>query len=74
MIIECELVEIVTGTQFSTVLAKIVNIAADDSVLNAQGQIDALKTNMLLYDPFGTGYLTLGERVGIPWREGKKFM
>ena len=74
VVIECELVEIVTGTQFSTVLAKIVNIAADDSVLNAQGQIDALKTNMLLYDPFGTGYLTLGERVGIPWREGKKFM
>lgn len=74
VVIECELVEIVTGTQFSTVLAKIVNIAADESVLKANGQIDALKTDMLLYDPFGTGYLTLGERVGTPWREGKKFI
>ncbi len=74
VVIECELVEIVNGTGFTTVLAKIVNIAADEAVLNERGKIDALKTGMILYDPFGTNYVSLGEVVGKPWDEGKKFM
>lgn len=74
LVIECELVEIVNGTNFTTVLARIVNIAAEESVLNAQGRIDALKTGMILYDPFAASYVTLGERVGKAWGEGRKFM
>ncbi len=66
--------EFVNGTGFTTVLAKIVNIAADEAVLNERGKIDALKTGMILYDPFGTNYVSLGEVVGKPWDEGKKFM
>lgn len=77
------------GTNFTTVLAKIVNVSAEESVLAASGaepgtpydgilaktaKIDALKTGMILYDPFGTGYVTLGERVGTPWSEGRRFM
>lgn len=74
VVIECELVEIVNGTNFTTVLAKIKNITADESVVNARGGIDSLKTGMILYDPFGTNYLSLGEIVGKPWGEGKKYM
>ena len=73
LVIECQLIEIVRGTNFSTVLAKIVNVAADDSVLEQNGRVDSLKTGMLLYDPFGTGYVNLGQRVGTAWSEGKKF-
>ncbi len=29
---------------------------------------------MLLYDPFGTGYVTLGEKVGKAWSEGKRYL
>lgn len=74
LVIECQLIEIVHGTNFSTVLAKIINVAADTSVLDQNGKIDSLKTGMILYDPFGTGYVTLGQRVGTAWSEGKKFM
>lgn len=74
LVIECELVEIVNGTNFTTVLARIVNIAAEESVLNDKGRIDALKTGMILYDPFAASYVTLGERVGKAWGEGRKFM
>ena len=74
LVIECQLIEIVRGTNFSTVLAKIVNVAADESVLEQNGRVDSLKTGMLLYDPFGTGYVNLGQRVGTAWSEGKKFM
>ena len=74
VVIECRLVEIVEGTNFTTVLARIVNVAADDKVLTSQGKIDSLKTGMMLYDPFGTSYVTLGERVGTPWSEGRKYL
>lgn len=74
VVIECKLVEIVNGTNFTTVLAKIVNVAADESVLNEKGRIDSMKTGMILYDPFGTHYVTLGEIVGTPWKEGRKFI
>lgn len=74
VVIECRLIEIVEGRNFSTVLARIMNVAADESVLNESGRIDAMKTGMLLYDPFGTNYITLGEIVGKPWHEGRKFM
>lgn len=74
VVIECELIETVNGTGFTTVLARIVNIAADDSVLTDNGKVDALKTGMILYDPFGTNYVSLGQIVGKPWREGRKFM
>ncbi len=74
VVFECKLMEIAEGTNFTTVLAKIVNVAADDSVLNVQSKIDSMKTGMILYDPFGTGYVTLGERVGTPWSEGRKYL
>ena len=66
--------EIVEGTNFTTVLARIVNVAADDKVLTSQGKIDSLKTGMMLYDPFGTSYVPLGERIGTPWSEGRKYL
>lgn len=74
LVIECKLVEIALGTNFSTVLARIVNVAADVSVLDQDARVDSLKTGMLLYDPFGTGYVNLGQRVGTAWSEGKKFL
>lgn len=74
VVFECRLIEIVNGTGFTTVLARIVNVAADESVLNERGKIDAQKTDMILYDPFGTNYVSLGDIVGKPWSEGRKFM
>lgn len=74
LVIACQLVEIVRGTNFSTVLANIVNIAADSSVLEQDRSINSLKTGMILYNPFGTGYVSLGTRVGTAWNEGKKYM
>lgn len=47
-------------------------MAADASVLDQNGRVDSLKTGMILYDPFGTGYVNLGQRVGTAWGEGKK--
>ena len=74
VVIECELIEVVCGTGFTTVLVRVVNVAADESVLDDRRKVDALKIGMIFYDPFGTHYVTLGEVIGTPWSEGRKFM
>lgn len=74
LVIECELMDIVNVKNFTTVLAKIVNVAADESVLDKNGKINGLKTGMLLFDSFSNSYLSLGEKVGEAWVDGKKFL
>jgi flavin reductase (DIM6/NTAB) family NADH-FMN oxidoreductase RutF len=73
LVIECELIEIVRADSFTTVLARIINVAADESVLDETGAIDSRKTGMLLFDSFSNSYLSLGERAGTAWGEGKKY-
>ena len=74
LVIECELIEFVRSNNFGTVLAKIVNVAADDSVLDRNGKIDVNKTGMLLFDPFSSSYFSLGEKAGNAWGEGKRYL
>lgn len=74
LVIECELIEIVNAKNFTTVLARIVNVAAEESVLDKNGKINSLKTGMLLFDSFSNSYLSLSEKVGEAWVDGKKFL
>ncbi|MBZ7975367.1 flavin reductase family protein [Campylobacter sp. RM12637] len=74
VVIECELIEIINNFNFGTILARVVNIAADNSVIDKNGKIDALKAGIILYDPFGTNYISLKEIVGKPWSDGRKFL
>lgn len=59
---------------FTTVLARVVNMAADESVLNDDGKIDTGKIGMIFYESFSNSYYRLGEKVGKAWSEGKVFM
>ncbi|OPJ59843.1 flavin reductase family protein [Clostridium chromiireducens] len=74
LVIECELIEVVRTNNFTTVLARIVNVAADESVLDKTGRIDAKKTGMLFFDSFSNSYFSLGEKAGNAWVEGKKYL
>lgn len=49
-------------------------MAVDESVLNDEGRIDAMKTCMIMYDSFSNSYYSLGDIVGKAWGEGKKFI
>lgn len=73
LVIECELIEVVQTNNFTTVLARIVNVAADESVLDKTGKINAKKTGMLFFDSFSNSYFSLGEKAGNAWGEGKKY-
>ena len=74
VVIECELIEFVETENFTTVLAKVVNMAADESVLGENGKIDTGKIGMIFYESFSNSYYKLGEKVGKAWSEGKVFM
>lgn len=76
LVIECSLieVEVLKANNFTMVLAKIVNVAADESVLDKNGVIDAKKTGMLFFDSFSNSYFSLGEKVGNAWSEGGKYL
>lgn len=74
LVIECELIEVIYKNNFTTVLARIVNVAADESVLDNRGRIDSQKTGMLFFDAFSNSYISLGEKVGTAWSDGKKYL
>ena len=73
VVIECELIEFVKTDNFTTVLGRIVNVAADESVLNEAGKIDTSKIGMIFYEAFSNSYFALGDKVGKAWQEGKVF-
>jgi len=56
------------------VLGKIVNVIADESVLDEKGQIDSGKLNTFLFDQMRNGYYAVGEYVGQAWNIGKEFL
>lgn len=74
LVIECELIEIVNTKYFTTVLARIINVAVDESVIDNTGKIDSQKTGMLLFDSFSNSYIALGDKVGKAWSDGKKYL
>ncbi len=56
------------------VLGKIVNVLADETVLDEKGQIDAGKLNTFLFDQMRNGYYAVGEKIGQAWHSGAGLM
>lgn len=56
------------------VLGEIVNVVADEKVLDEKGKVDASKLNAFIFDQFRNGYYKVGEKVGQAWNSEMKFM
>ncbi|MDE7433558.1 MAG: hypothetical protein K2M43_00145 [Mycoplasmoidaceae bacterium] len=67
--LECELVENNQGT----IVAKIVNVSADESVLT-NGKIDIQKVGLICYNPVDHTYYETGKEVGKTFQDGKKYI
>lgn len=70
MALECKLVSYDENT--CRLIGEIVNVSADDSVLDGQGRIDAGKLAPITFDPATDEYRVLGERVGAAFFDGLK--
>ena len=68
MALECKLVSYDENSGY--MVADIVNVCADESVLTA-GKIDPSKLNPITYDPVNHTYIKLSEVVGHAFQDGK---
>ena len=72
--LECEVVEFQQQPYGLRVLGKIVNVLADEKVLDEKSKIDAGKLNAFAFDQMRHGYYALGELVGKAWNAGAPLM
>ena len=70
--LECRLEEMNQYDQTYRVVAEIVNVLVDDSVLTEEGTVDATKLQAISYDPSTHADLKLGSPVGQAFEDGKK--
>ena len=68
MAMECELISYDSSS--CRLVGRIVNVSADESVLNEDGKVDVRKLRPITYDPMTHHYLALGEKVGNAFQDG----
>ena len=70
MAVECRLVSYDPET--CRLVGEIVNVSADERILNADGTIDPARLRPITFDMANSAYLVLGEKVGNAFQDGKK--
>ena len=69
MTVECKLLKF---NEDGICIGEIVNVSADDSILDENGKVDAKKLDPIIYDSVTHAYWNLGEKVGQAFSDGKK--
>ena len=69
MTVECRLQKF---NEDGICIGEIVNISADESILDENGRVDAKKLNPIIYDSVSHAYWNFGEKVGRAFSDGKK--
>ena len=68
MTLECRLVSY--DEESCRMVGEIVNVSAEESVLDENGKIDPGRLQPITFDPVNNAYLKLGEKVGNAFRDG----
>lgn len=71
MAVECKLLKF---NEDGICIGEIVNVSADEGVLDGNGRIDPKKLAPICYDSVNHNYLSLGNPVGKAFFDGKKLM
>lgn len=72
--LECKVAEIQHTSYGFRVLGEIVNVLADEKVLDEKGKVMPEKLGAFLFDQFRGGYYAVGEKVGQAWQTGAELM
>lgn len=67
MTLECRLVKV---NEDGNLIGEIVNISAEERILDEDGNIDPAKLQAISFDPANNAYLKLGEKVGNAFGDG----
>ena len=68
MVMECRLIRY--DADSCCLIGEIVNVSAEESVLNENGKVDPEKLRPITFDPMNNTYLALGPKVGNAFRDG----
>ena len=68
MALECRLISYDSDT--CRLVGEIVNVSADESILNEDGKVDPAKLQPITYDPMNHHYLVLGGKAGHAFKDG----
>ena len=66
--LECKLISYDEET--GVLKGEIVNVSADESILDENGNVDVKKLQPITFDPFNNKYIVLGETVGNAFKDG----
>jgi flavin reductase (DIM6/NTAB) family NADH-FMN oxidoreductase RutF len=69
MTVECKLAKF---NEDGICIGEIVNVSADESVLDENGKVDAKKLDPIIYDSVTHAYWSFGKKVGQAFSDGKK--
>ena len=69
MTVECKLIKF---NEDGICVGEIVNVSADESILDENGRVDAKKLDPIIYDSVTHAYWNFGEKVGQAFSDGKK--
>lgn len=72
--LECKVAELQDTSCGFRVLGEIVNVLADEAVLDENGKVDPAKLGAFVFDQFQNGYYAVGEKVGQAWESGACLM
>ena len=73
MTLECRILRKIDESEEGYyIVAEIVNILVNEEYLADDGKPDVEKMQLITYDPVHHGYLSLGERVGNAFYDGKQ--
>ena len=70
MAVECKLISY--DAKSCRMVGEIVNVSADESILDEAGNIDPAKFDPIIFDPVNSAYLKVGEKVGNAFKDGLK--
>jgi flavin reductase (DIM6/NTAB) family NADH-FMN oxidoreductase RutF len=69
MTVECKLIKF---NEDGICIGEIVNVSADESILDENGKVDAKMLDPIVYDSVTHAYWNFGEKVGQAFSDGKK--
>ena len=69
MTVECRLLKF---NEDGICIGEIVNVSADESILEEAGRVDPKKLDPIIYDSVSHAYWSFGEKVGKAFSDGKK--
>ena len=68
MVLECKLKSYDAETE--VMVGEIVNVAAEERILDDKGNIDPIKLQPITFDSVNSAYLKIGEKVGNAFKDG----